>query len=98
LWPRGISREKASIDIWLRETAPSSTLRKWFSHDPAKWQQFRKKYLEEITSGREEILKLREYIKKGTVTLLYAAKDNAMNNAVVLRKYLESEEQKGKEG
>ena len=85
LWPRGISKEAAAIDEWERDIAPSDELRKWFSHDPAKWQEFRKRYVSELKKNPEPISKLRALARKGRITLLFAAKDVAHNNAVVLR-------------
>ncbi len=93
LWPRGLSKENAKVDVWLPEVAPSHALRKWFSHDPEKWEHFKKKYFEELLSEKESILKIRQYVKKGTLTLLYGAKDTIFNNAVALREYLK--EKKG---
>ena len=88
LWPRGISKEAAEIDEWERDVAPSDELRKWFSHDPAKWLEFRKRYVRELRENPELISKLRTLAKKGPLTLLFAAKDVAHNNAVVLRELL----------
>ena len=85
LWPRGLTKEKARIDLWLKDIAPSTQLRKWFSHDPAKWTGFRKRYLEELERNKEESLLLREQLKKGNVTLVYAAKDKEHNEALVLK-------------
>ncbi|HTN69255.1 MAG: DUF488 domain-containing protein [Bacteroidales bacterium] len=85
LWPRGLTKEKARIDLWLKDIAPSTQLRKWFSHDPAKWTGFRKRYLEELERNKEESLLLREQLKKGNVTLVYAAKDEEHNEALVLK-------------
>lgn len=85
LWPRGVSKSAAKIDLWLKEVAPSDALRKWFSHDPAKWPEFRKKYAKELEGKRELVDKLRGLEKKnGVVTLLYSARDENRNNAVVL--------------
>ncbi len=91
LWPRGISKEKAKIDLWLKEVAPSGELRKWFSHDPAKWEEFKKRYAEEVT-GKQALLKEIRRIEKekGTVTLLYSARDVERNNAVALKAVLEN--------
>jgi uncharacterized protein YeaO (DUF488 family) len=90
LWPRGISKERARIDEWLKETAPSTELRKWFSHDPTKWAEFNRRYATEL-KGKEAILDaLRAEAKRGTVTLLYAAKDEEHNQAVALRALLEA--------
>ena len=88
LWPRGISKEAAAIDEWVRDVAPSDELRKWFSHDPAKWQEFRKRYISELKKNPELISKLRALARKGRLTLLFAAKDDAHNNAVVLRELI----------
>lgn len=85
LWPRGLTKEKARIDLWLKDIAPSTQLRKWFSHDPAKWTGFRKRYLEELERNKEGSLLLREQLKKGNVTLVYAAKDEEHNEALVLK-------------
>jgi uncharacterized protein YeaO (DUF488 family) len=88
LWPRGMSREKACIDEWLKEIAPSDGLRKWFGHDPARWGEFRQRYLEELQGQRDILERLRAEAKMGTVSLLYAAKNAEQNNAVVLRELL----------
>jgi uncharacterized protein YeaO (DUF488 family) len=85
LWPRGISKEKAKVDLWLKEIAPSDGLRRWFSHEAGKWDGFRKKYKDELKGKAELINKIRQIEKKEkTVTLLYAAKDEKHNNAVAL--------------
>ena len=85
LWPRGISKERARVDLWLKEIAPSDSLRKWFSHDPEKWPEFRRRYLEELKEKQAALQKLRSLRTKGKpIALLYAAKDSAHNNAAVL--------------
>lgn len=85
LWPRGISKNQAKIDLWLKEIAPSNDLRKWFSHDPKKWDRFRKKYRLELNRKRALLLEIKQAEKeKGTLTLLYSAKDKEHNQAVVL--------------
>lgn len=89
LWPRGISKEEAKLDLWLKEIAPSDELRQWFAHDVAKWSEFEKRYTQELRENKELLRELREEIKKGHVTLLFAAKDAKHNNAVVLRSFLE---------
>lgn len=89
LWPRGIKKEDAKIDEWLRDIAPSTELRKWFAHDPAKWPEFKKKYISELKKKSELVGKLRAEAKKGTITLLFAAKDVEHDNAVVLRELIE---------
>lgn len=85
LWPRGLSKEKAKVDLWLKDIAPSTALRKWFGHDPEKWTEFKKKYKAELKQNREVADELREEIKQHkTVTLVYGAKDEEHNDAVVL--------------
>ena len=89
LWPRGLSKEKVNIDLWLKEVAPSNELRKWFSHDPEKWNDFKNKYKLELSNNLENTKKIKEIEKeKKTITLLYSAKDTAHNNAIVLREFL----------
>lgn len=85
LWPRGISKEKAHIDLWLKEIAPSNELRKWFGHDPKKWSEFEKKYKKELESKKELFNQL-QHIKKEykQVTLLFGAKDTEHNQAVII--------------
>ena len=87
LWPRGLNKEKAAVDLWLKDIAPSTELRKWFAHDPEKWKEFQKKYLKELKENKEAVDTLKAYLKKGNVTLLYAAKDEAHNEAQVLKDY-----------
>jgi len=89
LWPRGISKETARIDEWLKEIAPSDELRKWFGHDPARWNEFRERYRRELEAKTELLDQLRELAKKETVTLLFAAKDEEHNNAVALKELLD---------
>ena len=88
LWPRGVSKEKAAIDVWLKEIAPSPELRKWYSHDVAKWDEFRKRYRDELRHNPEGIKDLKSYIDKGPVTFVYAAKDEQHNSAVVLKEFV----------
>jgi uncharacterized protein YeaO (DUF488 family) len=89
LWPRGLSKEKAHVDRWLKEIAPSDELRHWFAHDPAKWQEFRTRYRDELAATRPILDEVAELAHKEPVTLLYAAKDEEHNNAVVLKELLE---------
>ncbi len=90
LWPRGVSKQKAKIDLWLKEIAPSDSLRKWFNHDPDKWEGFKEKYYRELTSDQnEQMAKLKSTAEKGRVTLVFGAKDERFNNAVALKEYLE---------
>lgn len=89
LWPRGVKKETAAIDLWLKEIAPTSELRKWFGHDPARWAEFRRLYRAELETRGAELDTLRQSGGKGRVTLLYGAKDEAHNQAVVLKEFLE---------
>lgn len=85
LWPRGISKEKAHLNLWMKDIAPSTTLRKWFKHDPKKWLGFQEKYKKELMKNKELIEQLKEYEKKHEIlTLVYAAKDTEHNEAVIL--------------
>jgi len=89
LWPRGLKRESSKIDLWLKDVAPSETLRRWFGHDPSRWTQFQRRYRAELVTNTEPVAVLRELIKTGKpLTLLYAAKDIERNNAIVLRDFL----------
>jgi uncharacterized protein YeaO (DUF488 family) len=89
LWPRGISKEKAVIDLWLKDIAPSDDLRKWFGHDPERWPQFATKYHAELANRKELLRELKQLESEHkTITLVYAAKDEVHNNAVVLKDVL----------
>ena len=89
LWPRGIKKEKAHIDEWVKEISPSNELRKWYSHDPAKWAEFKKRYKQEI-AGKEDLLKkIKAEARKQTVTLLFSSKELERNNAHALKEMLE---------
>ena len=88
LWPRGLTKEKAKIDLWLKDVAPSTELRKWFAHDPGKWEEFRSRYQEELKRNKEQLSLLRQEAAKGTVTLVYGAKDQQHNEAVILQRLL----------
>ncbi len=89
LWPRGLTKEKARLDDWMKEIAPSDELRKWFGHDEEKWQEFKRRYKSELETKTDLIQKLKSASKKGTVTLLFSAKDEENNNAAVLKEVLE---------
>ena len=91
LWPRGVSREAAGVDAWAKELAPSSELRKWFAHEPARFPDFRRRYRDELDASREKIETIMAAIKADKVTLLYSAKDTEHNQAVVLREWLVEE-------
>ena len=92
LWPRGVKREEAHLDAWLRDVAPSDELRRWFGHDPARWEEFQALYRHELEDGahRAALAQLRERARQGTLTLLFATKDTEHNSALVLRDVLES--------
>jgi uncharacterized protein YeaO (DUF488 family) len=88
LWPRGVSKAKLRIDSWLKEVGPSTDLRKWFSHDPKKWAEFRRRYFRELTSRREAWQPILSAARRGTVTLVYSSHDTEHNKAVALQDYL----------
>jgi uncharacterized protein YeaO (DUF488 family) len=88
IWPRGVTKAEAHIDLWLKEAAPSTELRKWFGHKPERWRGFRERYLEELKAN-PAVGELRQVMAKGPVTLVYGAKDTEHNQAVVLATYLE---------
>jgi uncharacterized protein YeaO (DUF488 family) len=95
LWPRGVRKAEAHIDLWLKEVAPSAALRKWFGHDPARWDEFRRRYGAELREAGDAVEELRRLLAKGPVTLLYSAHDEAHNQAVVLRDYLDGSKPHG---
>lgn len=88
LWPRGLSKENAQIDVWLKAIAPSNELRKWYQHDPEKWQEFKKRYFAELKELPEAVDELLGYVKKRNVAFLFASKESEHNNAVALREYV----------
>ena len=87
LWPRGVTKSRARIDLWLKDVAPSTELRKWFGHDPDRWPEFQKKYRAEL-KGNPALSELREQSRQGKITLVYAARDELHNDAVVLKQVL----------
>ncbi len=89
LWPRGVSKERARIDWWAKELAPSDALRREFHGNPTAWEEFRRRYFQELEGAGEAVARLRREASRGTVTLVYAARDRERNNAVALRDYLE---------
>ena len=91
LWPRGIKKEKAGIDEWLKDIAPSNELRSWFSHDPEKWPEFKRRYFRELDGKKDLVNAIIGKLKKGSVVLLYSAKDEEHNNAAALKEYIENE-------
>ena len=88
LWPRGVAKAKASLDEWMKDIAPSPELREWFGHDPARWDEFRSRYAKELQAHGDLVAKLRKLAQHGRVTLVYSARDEAHNDAVVLRDVL----------
>ncbi len=89
LWPRGISKEKLKLDEWLKQIAPSTALRKWFNHDPEKWNGFRERYAKELHANPEAVKALQDLLREhGTVTLIFDARDTEHNDAVVLQQYM----------
>lgn len=89
IWPRGLSRQRAAVDLWLREVAPSDALRKWYAHEPARWPEFKRRYHRELEDRPAALEKIRWRAREGTVTLLFAASDRERNNAVALAEFLE---------
>jgi uncharacterized protein YeaO (DUF488 family) len=88
LWPRGVRKVDAAIDQWAKDIAPSTALRKWFGHDPARWEEFRRRYSAEVRQHPEQLARLRALARQGPVTLVYSAHDELHNDAVVLRDLL----------
>jgi uncharacterized protein YeaO (DUF488 family) len=88
LWPRGVKKAHAAIDHWAKDLSPSTELRKWFGHDPARWQEFRRRYAAELRRRPDQLDRLRDLARKGPITLVYAARDELHNDAVVLRDVL----------
>lgn len=85
LWPRGVRKEDASVDVWDKDIAPSPALRNWFGHDPARWLEFRERYADEIRAHQIRVSELRALARNGRITLLFAAHDQSHNHAIVLR-------------
>jgi uncharacterized protein YeaO (DUF488 family) len=90
LWPRGLKRDHARIDLWLKDIAPSTDLRSWFGHRPERWEEFARRYHAELKANPDPLKQIREAASSGPCTLLYAAHDTERNNAVVLKAFLES--------
>jgi uncharacterized protein YeaO (DUF488 family) len=88
LWPRGVTKEDADLDEWAKDIAPSTELRKWFGHDPARWKEFGERYAREVHQHPQELDHLRDLARKGKITLVYAARDEEHNEALVLRNLL----------
>ncbi len=90
LWPRGVSKSSASIDVWAKEIAPSHELRRWYQHDPQKWPEFRRRYFAELESKAGSLGELRASLGEGTVTLVFSSRETKLNNATVLKEFLET--------
>jgi uncharacterized protein YeaO (DUF488 family) len=90
IWPRGISKDELKIDEWLKDIAPSTDLRKWFGHEPVKWDDFKKRYFKELKQKKELTKKITEKMKNHNITFIYSAKDREHNNAVALKEYIEN--------
>ncbi|MDK4735096.1 DUF488 domain-containing protein [Rhizobium sp. CNPSo 3490] len=88
LWPRGLKKQEAAVDVWLKDIAPSPALRRWFGHDPAKWNEFQRRYLDELKKNSSAVEELERRIGQSDATLLYAAKDQAYNHAIVLQRFI----------
>src|SRR5512143_931551 len=90
LWPRGVKKDEARIDAWMKDVAPSSDLRKWFEHDPGKWGEFKTRFFAELKNRKDLVDQLAGMARKGRITLLYGSKEERFNNAVALKEYLET--------
>lgn len=88
LWPRGVKKENLALDQWAKELSPSTELRQWFGHDPARWQEFRRRYAAELRQRTDLLDPLRALARKGPITLVYSAHDEAHNNAIAMREFL----------
>lgn len=91
LWPRGVSRERAAVDYWARDVAPSDALRAWYRHEAGKWPEFRRRYFAELRDNAAAVSVLREHLDHPVVTLVFSSRETALNNAQALREYLEEE-------
>jgi uncharacterized protein YeaO (DUF488 family) len=91
LWPRGLAKERAAVDLWLKEIAPSDDLRKWYGHEPEKWPGFKKRYFSELRGHRELVETIMTKARKGPLTLLFGSKEERYNNAVALKEFIEGE-------
>jgi uncharacterized protein YeaO (DUF488 family) len=93
LWPRGLRKDEVKVDLWLKDIAPSTELRKWFGHDPSKWDEFRKRFFQELDQKGELIDQVIAKARKGDIVLLYGARDEEHNNAMALKEYIEAKMQ-----
>ncbi|WP_157015810.1 DUF488 domain-containing protein [Mesorhizobium xinjiangense] len=89
VWPRGVSKDKAAVDLWMKEIGPSTALRQWFGHKPERWEEFRTRYKAELADKTDLLDQLRGYAKQGPLTLVYSARDEERNQAVVIREVIE---------
>ncbi len=89
LWPRGLTKERAAVNLWLKDVAPSTELRKWFDHDPAKWKEFQARYRQELREKKDALKLLQQKSEEQTITLVYGARDEEHNDALVLKRILE---------
>lgn len=90
IWPRGVSKDTAQIDLWLKDIAPSKELRQWFGHKPERWAEFKKRYFSELNNNQEALKELKELLGKPPVTFVFSARDEKHNNAVALKEYLQA--------
>jgi uncharacterized protein YeaO (DUF488 family) len=90
LWARGLSKEKAKVDMWIKEIAPSTDLRRWYGHDPDKWAEFKRRYTVELDAKPGIVEEIMKEVRAGVVTLLYSSKEEQLNNAVALKEYIET--------
>ena len=88
LWPRGVTKEKAAIDLWMKEIAPSTELRKWFHHSPDRWEEFRHRYIAELKERPDLLSELKHHMQSGPVTLIFSARDEDRNSAVELKEFI----------
>ncbi len=89
LWPRGLSKQDAKIDLWPKEAGPSTELRRWFNHEPAKWAEFKRRYFKELGARQESLEPILEHVRSGQVTFVFASRESRFNNAVALKEYVE---------
>ncbi len=89
LWPRGLSKQDAKIDLWPKEAAPSTELRRWFNHEPDKWAEFKRRYFKELRARQESLHPIHERVRAGRVTFVFASRESRFNNAVALKEYVE---------
>lgn len=90
LWARGVSKDRAKVDVWAKEIAPSTELRRWYGHDPNKWTEFKSRYAAELDVNFDQVEEIVKEVQAGVVTFLYSSKEEQLNNAVALKQYIES--------